>query len=37
MKEGDRRVDDAVAHAGQTINEWQVSSVPGDSAHYNGN
>jgi hypothetical protein len=36
MKAGDRRVDDAVAHAGQTINEWQVSSLPGDSAHYNG-
>ena len=36
MKEGERKVDEAVATAGKTINGWQVSSLPGDSAHYNG-
>jgi hypothetical protein len=36
MKEGDRKVDDAVATAGKAINGWRVSSLPGDSAHYNG-
>jgi hypothetical protein len=36
MKEGDRKVDRAVANAGKTINGWQISSAPGDSAHYNG-
>ena len=36
MKEGDKKVDRAVADAGKTINGWQISSAPGDSAHYNG-
>jgi hypothetical protein len=36
MKEGERKVDVAVANAGKRINFWQVSSLPGDSAHYNG-
>jgi len=36
MKEGDRKVDHAVATAGKTINGWQIRSAPGDSAHYNG-
>jgi hypothetical protein len=36
MKEGERKVDDAVANAGKAINGWRVSSGPGDSAHYNG-
>jgi hypothetical protein len=36
MKEGERKVDAAVANAGKRINFWQVSSLPGDSAHYNG-
>jgi len=36
MKEGQRKVDDAVASAGKAINGWQVSGLPGDSAHYNG-
>jgi hypothetical protein len=36
MKEGERKVDEAVANAGKRINFWQVSSLPGDSAHYNG-
>jgi hypothetical protein len=37
MKEGDRKVDDAVANAGKNINGWRVAGLPGDSAHYNGN
>lgn len=36
MKEGQRKVDEAVANVGKDINGWRVASVPGDSAHYNG-
>jgi hypothetical protein len=36
MKEGERKVDEAVATAGKAINGWRVTSLPGDSAHYNG-
>ena len=36
MKEGDRKVDEAVANAGKAVNGWRVSGLPGDSAHYNG-
>jgi hypothetical protein len=36
MKEGERKVDEAVATVGKDINGWRVSSLPGDSAHYNG-
>jgi len=36
MKEGERKVDEAVANLGKAINGWRVSSLPGDSAHYNG-
>jgi hypothetical protein len=36
MKEGERKVDEAVASAGKAINGWRVSGLPGDSAHYNG-
>lgn len=36
MKEGQRKVGEAVAHVGKTINGWRVSGLPGDSAHYNG-
>jgi len=36
MKEGERKVDEAVANAGKSINGWRVGSLPGDSAHYNG-
>jgi hypothetical protein len=36
MKEGERKVEEAVANAGKLINGWQVSGLPGDSAHYNG-
>jgi hypothetical protein len=36
MKEGERKVDEAVANAGRAINGWRVSGLPGDSAHYDG-
>ena len=36
MKEGQRKVDEAVANLGKDINGWRISSLPGDSAHYNG-
>jgi hypothetical protein len=36
LKQGKRKVDAAVAHAGTTVNGWQISGLPGDSAHYNG-
>jgi hypothetical protein len=36
MKEGERKVDEAVSNAGKAINGWRVSSLPGDGAHYNG-
>jgi hypothetical protein len=36
MKEGERKIDEAVATVGKDINGWRVSSLPGDSAHYNG-
>jgi hypothetical protein len=36
MKEGEKKVEEAVAKAGKTINGWQVSSIAGDSAFYNG-
>ncbi len=36
MKEGSKKVDEAVAKAGKAVNGWQVSGLPGDSAHYNG-
>jgi hypothetical protein len=36
MKEGEKKVVEGVAKAGKTINGWQVTSLPGDSAHYNG-
>ena len=36
MKEGSKKVDEAVAKAGKTVNGWQVSGLPGDAAHYNG-
>ena len=37
MKEGQRKVDEAVAQRARRINGWKVSSLPGDNAHYNGN
>ena len=36
MKEGETKVDEAVANAGKAINGWRVSASSGDSAHYNG-
>ncbi len=37
MKAGSDKVDAAVTDIGKTINGWEVSSLPGDSAHYDGN
>lgn len=36
MKEGGRKIDEAVATVGKDVNGWRVGSLPGDSAHYNG-
>jgi hypothetical protein len=36
MKEGDSKIDEAVANAGKSINNWRVSSLAGDSAFFNG-
>jgi hypothetical protein len=36
MKEGERKVEEAVANAGKAINGWRVSSLAGDSAFFNG-
>ena len=36
MKEGDRKVDEAVALAGKGINGWRVGSQYGDSKFYSG-
>lgn len=36
MKEGERKVDEAVTNAGKSINGWRVSALFGDSAFFNG-
>jgi hypothetical protein len=36
MKEGEKKVDEAVANAGKAINGWRVSALTGDSAFFNG-
>jgi len=36
MKDGEAKIDAAIANVGKAINGWRVSSLPGDSAHYNG-
>ncbi len=36
MKQGQRKVDAAVAKAGSVVNGWNISGLFGDSAHYNG-
>jgi hypothetical protein len=36
MKQGQSTIDAAVAKAGTVLNGWNVSGLPGDSAHYNG-
>src|SRR4249920_1117356 len=37
MKEGEKKVDEAVVNAGKDVNGWRVSSLFGDSAFFNGN
>jgi len=36
MKEGERKIDEAVANAGKAVNGWRVSAMFGDSAFFNG-
>jgi hypothetical protein len=36
MKEGQRKVEEAIAQVGKEINGWRVGSLPGDSVHFNG-
>jgi hypothetical protein len=36
MKEGDRKIDEAVANAGTAVNGWRVSALQGDGAFFNG-
>jgi len=36
MKEGDKKIDEAIATGGKAVNGWRIASLPGDSAHYNG-
>jgi hypothetical protein len=36
MKEGERKIDEAVANAGKAINGWRVSAMFGDSDFFNG-
>ncbi|WP_431014872.1 DUF1254 domain-containing protein [Bradyrhizobium pachyrhizi] len=36
LKEGEKKVEEAAAKTGKTINNWQVSSIAGDQAFYNG-
>jgi hypothetical protein len=36
MRDGEEKVDKAVANVGKDINGWRVGSIPGDRAHYHG-
>jgi hypothetical protein len=36
MKEGERKVDEAVAKFGKKINGWQIGAAQGDRAYYHG-
>jgi hypothetical protein len=36
MKEGQRKIDEAVVNVGAVINGWNVSGAPGDREHYDG-
>ena len=36
MKQGQSKIEEAVANAGKNINGWHVGGVPGDGAFYNG-
>ena len=37
MKDGEDKVEEAVAHLGAKINGWNVASITGDRAFFNGN
>jgi hypothetical protein len=37
MREGSKKVDEAIAHFGKDVNGWRVGSPFGDRAFYNGN
>ena len=37
LKEGQRKVEEAVAHLGKNVNGWQVGSAFGDREFFNGN
>jgi hypothetical protein len=36
MKDGDKKIDEAVANLGKDINGWRVGGAQGDRAYYNG-
>jgi hypothetical protein len=36
MKEGGRKIDEAISNAGKAVNGWRISSLFGDSAFFNG-
>jgi hypothetical protein len=36
MKQGQRKIDEAVEKIGTVINGWNISGAPGDSEHYDG-
>jgi hypothetical protein len=36
MKDGDKKIDEAVANLGKSINGWRVSGAQGDRAYYHG-
>jgi hypothetical protein len=36
MKEGSKKVEEAITNAGASVNKWRVSGMFGDSAHFNG-
>ena len=36
MRQGERKIDEAIAKAGHEMNRWRVSSLFGDSAFFNG-
>ncbi|MFN8009090.1 MAG: DUF1254 domain-containing protein [Terriglobia bacterium] len=37
MKEGEKKIEEAVANAGKSINGWRVGAAFGDRSFYNGN
>jgi hypothetical protein len=36
MKEGSKKVEEAITNSGASVNKWRVSGMFGDSAHFNG-